>query len=143
MTVDWAALGRRMVADRGKKSQAAYGAEIGLSQGQVSDIERAKMRRLSAEVADVLKRRLGDLPIEGEKSKDRVEDRDVESLAAHARREFADLLHRVEDGERAKIVGHLKDQISLLARLAAALAQSDERTVGKPTRGPLRRKTGT
>ena len=100
--VDLDALAKLVVQDRGAKTQREYGEGLGLSQAQISAIELGKMRRLSADVADALRRRLGDLPSAGGGTTTTVresaptaygaQDRDVEQLTAHARREFANLL---------------------------------------------------
>ncbi len=68
----------------------------------------------------------------------RAEDSDVEQLAAHAREQFANVLARLDDGNRTQIVKHLTDQITLLAKLAAALAPTHTSAVPAPDRSAAR-----
>lgn len=63
MGIDWIRLAQLIKHDRGVMSQGDYGQQLGgLSQGQVSDLENAKMRRPTAPVIDALRRRFGELP---------------------------------------------------------------------------------
>jgi transcriptional regulator with XRE-family HTH domain len=70
----------------------------------------------------------------------RADDQEVEALAAHARREFADLLARLHDGDRTQIIRHLKDQITMLAQLAKFMASTAAET---PASGPAQRSDET
>jgi hypothetical protein len=60
--IDWDALARLVRDDRNGKSQTKYGQDIGLSQGQVSDLERKMMRELSAGVDRALRKRFKEIP---------------------------------------------------------------------------------
>lgn len=70
MAVDFRCLRDWIKADRGTvRSQSEYGASIGLTQGQVSDLERLITRELSSDVEAKLKARFGRIPQIGDGSR--------------------------------------------------------------------------
>lgn len=68
MAIDFRTLGDWVKSDRAKLRlhQGAYGAKLGLSQGQISDLERISMRELSADVKAKLEKRFTVLPVIGD-----------------------------------------------------------------------------
>jgi transcriptional regulator with XRE-family HTH domain len=65
MAIDWTEIRRLIREDRQRRdhSQAEYGRDLGLSQSQVSELERGIVRRLSFPVSEALKQRFGRVPI--------------------------------------------------------------------------------
>jgi len=63
--IDMAKLAEAVRGARGARTQSVYGEAVGLTQFQVSEIERRAMRRLSGDVRAALEMHLGPLPLVG------------------------------------------------------------------------------
>jgi transcriptional regulator with XRE-family HTH domain len=90
--IDWRQVAELVRKDRGDTSQGRYGHEVGgLSQGQISDLERARVSRPTAAMLDALRRRFGELPERRDETSSREPERDSEhSLLTLSRTEMQD-----------------------------------------------------
>jgi len=104
LNVNWREVARRVKELRGLKRQGPFGAPYKLTQSQISDIEREKVRRPSAAMMDSLRAMLGSdlsgaarsLPV-SKSSGARGDDHIVETggLKGPERAEFVDALGRI------------------------------------------------
>jgi len=116
MPIDFAELARMVRRDRGESvSQTDYGKSLGLAQGQISDLELAKTRRLSHEVRVALEKRFGVLPQIGATRGD-------EPVVDSASPDLATWDGRIKE-HLGKQVGLLSDMRGLIVQQGRSLAE--------------------
>jgi transcriptional regulator with XRE-family HTH domain len=126
MPVDMAALAELVRRDRARLTlnQTAYGKRLGLTQGQISDLERARFLELSHDVQQGLARRFKRLPtVEATAESDRL----VQEVQQHAALELGPVFGALPEYRRRELANHLKRQMTLLAELARLAARRPKR----------------
>jgi transcriptional regulator with XRE-family HTH domain len=123
--VDLAALAVLVRRDRMELnlSQTNYGHRLGLTQGQVSDLERARFVDLSHEVRQRLVRRFKRLPTMRGTEPDRL----IQDVQEHAARELGSVFGVIPEHRRVELANHLKRQMTLLAELSRLAARRRQR----------------
>jgi transcriptional regulator with XRE-family HTH domain len=114
MAIDMAELARWVRRDRArlKLTQAAYAKRLGgLTQGQISNLERGAFRELSLAVAHAMRRRFKRLP---RKTARAETDALIALVSDHLARKFSEIMHILPEHERRELADHLMRQITLL-----------------------------
>jgi transcriptional regulator with XRE-family HTH domain len=124
--VDMAALAELVRRDRTRLNlnQTVYGQRLGLTQGQISDLERARFLELSHDVQQGLARRFKRLPtVQAAAERDQL----IQDVLHAVARELGSAFGVIPGPERVELANHLKRQVALLAGLARRAARYPKR----------------
>jgi hypothetical protein len=124
--VDMAALAELVRRDRARLNlnQTVYGQRLGLTQGQISDLERARFLELSHDVQRGLARRFKRLPtVQATAERDQL----IQDVLQAVARELGSAFGVIPGPERVELANHLKRQVALLADLARRAARYPKR----------------